>query len=187
MINRKAILIGFFPQKTKQVNLEVNGSYITEICSASEHISKGPDNWISNWKHNDPWMLYDSEAVAREVTGADYEAYDIYAYKLFPVIFEGTAETIIIIKSTISNELTDFAFLGYDIVSSTTGSGFECSPLSCNNGYEKYTVNKYCLISEINYAWETIKEIARDSKEKKSWEPGPYYLVEVYRQIKIKS
>lgn len=186
MENINPIFIGFFPKKTQCPRSFKRNTQIAEICSVSDHISAGPEDWINKWKHNTIWWLYDTEDIAAAVIGADKEAYDLYAYKIYPVVFDGETEKKLTIETTASESLRDYDFLGYDIVSRSEGTSFECSPLSCNYGYKEYKVNKYCLIDDFNKALRITKEIARDSKEKGSWEPGPYYLLEVYRKQKNK-
>jgi hypothetical protein len=178
----EAIFIGFFPKKTHRPPAPLEKSTVEEFCSVSEHISKGPDGWIDRWQHNLTWWLFDTETAAWGVTGEDREAYDMYAYKLVPLVFDGTAETRIAVQTTATESLVDYRFLGYDIVSRSTGTSFECSPLSCNYGYQQYPVNRCCLIDDFREAWRIAREMARASREKHAWEPGPYYLVEVYRR-----
>jgi hypothetical protein len=184
MMTTDFTLIGFFPKKTQCPESFSENSPIVEICSVSEDISPGPDDWIDKWKHNTTWWLYDSEDVAWELTGSEREAYDMYAYKLCPVVFDGEKETQIVVESTAEGQLDGYQFLGYDMVSRSSDNAFECSPLSCNYGYKQYKVNRYCLVDEFEEALRITREIARDSKAKRSWEPGPYYLLEVYRKEK---
>ena len=116
MATVKAILIGFFPKKTARDVPWLGASHVEEICSVSNCVSKPPTDWIGHWKHNMTWWLYDSEADAWEVTGAEREAYDMYAYKMFPVVFEGAGEHPIEVTATAKGGLTDYEFIGYDAV-----------------------------------------------------------------------
>jgi hypothetical protein len=70
-----------------------------------------------------------------------------------------------------------FEKLGYDIVTRYAGNIFEHSPLSCNGLAEEIKVNRYCLIDGSEMAFEIAKQF-----EVKGAEPGPYYVVEVWRQ-----
>ena len=82
-----AILIGFFPKRTHQPPQWMKAPIVREICSVSNCISEGPDGWIDMWKHSDPWGLFDSEEIAWSVTEDDTAGFDMYAYKMFPVVF----------------------------------------------------------------------------------------------------
>jgi hypothetical protein len=147
-------------------------------------MSKGPDDWIDKWKHN-AWCLYDTEDIAWEIIHDDPTCYDMYAYKLFPFIFDGGAGAVVSVEPTASGQLLDYDFLGYDPVSREAYTiQFGCSPLSCNQGFEQYRVNRFCLLDDLADSWRITAEIAEAAKKTRSWEPGPYYLCEVYRKRK---
>lgn len=179
----ESILIGYFPKKIALRDDWLKNPVVEDIYSVSECISKGPDNWIDMWKHNITWWLFDTPEAGVEVLGANYADFIMLAYKLFPVQFDGGKLRSLEVISAARDELTDFEFLGYDIVSRSAEIAevrFEHSPLSCNNGCEKIPVNKHCLINDLETAWTTAELISAESKNG-LWEPGPYCLVEVYR------
>ena len=66
--------------------------------------------------------------------------------------------------------------LGYDAVGADLGGFPECSPLSCNGGAEEFATNEWCLLETAD---EAAHAAARFSGEE--WEPGTYYVVEVWR------
>jgi hypothetical protein len=181
------VFVGYFPKitaqrkdlKTDKGEIWLKNEIVEEICSVSDCISKAPEGWIDKWKHNDLWF-YDTEAAALEIISKDKEKYDLFAYKLYPLKFNhGTANTIEI-KSNAAENLKSYNLVGYDAVQKTEGvADFGCSPLSCNNACEKYIVNKYCLFDNLDYAYQSCLKI-----EQENWEPGPYYLFEVYRKNK---
>jgi hypothetical protein len=179
------ILIGFFPKRTARPDAWFGETSVEEVCSVSDCISTGPEDWINRWKHNMTWWLFDTEEVAWEIVGEDRPAYDMYAYRLFPVVFDGSVVSPVAVEATATGDLSEYDFLGYDPVSREEGiSDFGHSPLSCNKGFDQYQVNRFCLLDDLNAAWRITSEIARDAKEKHSWEPGPYYLCEVHRKRK---
>ena len=185
MIRPDPILIGYFPKITACPDSWFGTTPAKEICSVCTCISKAPDGWIDRWKHNTAWWLYDTEQLARSILETNAELYDIYAYKLFPIVFDGYTASPIVVESGATGDLSDFDFLGYDAASREENvTGFCHSPLSCNRGCDKYQVNRYCLIDDLEEAWRITSEIARDANEKKSWEPGKYYLCGVYRKRK---
>lgn len=178
-----SVFIGYFPKKTMKQNGLSKNPAVKEICSVSTCISEGPNDWINKWKHND-WWYYDTESIAMEVIEDSKNLYDIYAYKVLPIVFDGGIEKPIDVKTTAKENLGEYELLGYDVISRFTGNEFGCSPLSCNYGCDTYEVNRFCLIDRLDDVWRICKEIAKDSKEKNKWEPGPYYLIEVYRKLK---
>jgi hypothetical protein len=193
-----SILIGFFPKITHRNDDWFENPIVEEICSVSNCISSCPIDWINLWMHNDSSWLYDTENIVQDVIDLAGQEMDVYAYKLLPVVFDGDKEIPFTIESSASGSLEQFDFLGYDMVSRSRNESyepwplsynnvidsFEHSPLSCNQGCKDYRVNKFCLIDQLEDAWRITKEIAADSKNKKTWEPGRYYLLEVYRRQK---
>jgi hypothetical protein len=171
------VLIGFFPKETYRPPEGPFPPVVKEICSVSTCISDGPKGWIDTWKHSDPWGLFDTEGIARSVIGGDVARFDVYAYRMFPTVFDkGGAAPIHV--TALNSGLDGFDFLGYDMVSRSSSSFFECSPLSCSGDCGRYQVNRYCLIDDLETAWQAALEIAADNTS----EPGPYYLLEVWRK-----
>jgi len=190
MMSRPApVLIGFFPKKTARPDAWFGKTSVEEVCSVSNCISSGPDDWTNLWKHNTTWWLFDTEEAAWQVVGEDRRAYDMYAYRLFPVVFDGSNVSPLTVEPSTTGDLSGYDFLGYDLVSHEEGAlEFEFtsghSPLSCNHGFDQFPVNRFCLLDDLDAAWRITGEIACDAKVKRSWEPGPYYLCEVHRKRK---
>lgn len=174
---KSAQFVGFFPKKTAVRPDGFNNPVIEEICSVSECISEGPVGWVKKWKHNE-LGFFNSEKIAREIIGQNPEVFDLYAYKMFPLEFNHGNVSAYSISVQLSWEFPDYEFLGYDCISRSTGSSFfECSALSCNAGYEEFPVNRYCLLDDFDAAYQAAAEFSKDK-----YEPGPYYLFEVYRK-----
>jgi hypothetical protein len=171
-------LIGYFPKRTSKQPTWLNSPAVEEICSVSTCISEGPDDWIEAWRHNEQWV-YDSPKLAWSVVPEkDYVAFDLYAYRIFPIEFRKGVPTQVILPEIHATPLNKtFKYLGYDVVSSTTGNAFECSPLSCNNWAEKVQVNRHCLLDSLDMAFDLANKVEAEGAE-----PGPYYVVEVYRK-----
>jgi hypothetical protein len=176
-----AILIGYFPKKTKLIPEWLKAGNVEMVCSASTCISEEPEGWINHWKHNE-CFLYNTIGDARSILDKlnDKNGYDIYAFKKYPIRLENGSSAEEIIPSVSVEPLNEnFEFLGYDAVSMSMSPIFECSPLSCNRGAETMKVNKYCLFETFEKALSGAVEFSKGN-----WEPGPYYIVEVYRLIK---
>lgn len=174
------VLIGYFPKKTVRRPEWVKADHVSEICSVSEHNSEGPPDWDDEWIHNKHWV-FNSPEDALLVIVQDAEEYDMYAYRLYPVRVDKTEifdEEVI--EPSVKPLSDEFELLGYDAVSRSCGSSFECSPLSCNNGAETFRCNSKCLF----YTFEEALAGAREFSSGE-WEPGPYYVVEVFRKPRL--
>jgi hypothetical protein len=179
------VFLGYFPKRTMGRSEWFKNTAVEEVGSVSDCMSKAPEGWIDQWKHN-AWGLYDTEDLAWGIISDDPTSYDMYAYKLFPFMFDGSAGSAVSLDRTATARLADYEFLGYDPVSrETCVMEFGHSPLSCNRGFEQYRVNRFCLLDQLQESWRITAEIARAAKEIGSWEPGPYYLCEVYRKRRI--
>jgi hypothetical protein len=176
------ILIGYFPKRTKRKPEWLEAAGVVEICSVSCCISEEPEEWIDKWLHNDMWV-YDSPELAWSVVPeAARPEYDLFAYKLFPVVFENQERKPFALPEIHPQPLSDsFRKLGYDAVSRFAGAAFECSPLSCNSMADEVPVNRYCLFDEPEIALQKAADF-----EASGCEPGPYFVVEVWRRAVTK-
>ena len=167
--------VGFLPKRTEKKPDWLESQGVTEICSVSDCISPSPENWIEKWKHNE-FGFFDSEGLALSILD-DAGPYDLYAYKMFPLQFSDGEVVPYTIHVNLTTVLASFDFLGYDPVSRSAGSFPECSPLSCNNAASDFKVNEYCLIQDLEPAYQAAIQISKGN-----YEPGPYHLFEVYRK-----
>lgn len=169
-------LIGYFPKRVSPAPLELREAGAEEICSVSECIAPGPENWVEAWLHN-AFGCFNSPDLARRVAGDAAGDFQILAYRLLPLRFRsGITESLEVeLPAAVALSL-DFQPLGFDAVSKSVSDGFECSPLSCNWMGLEVAVNRHCLIDHLDAA---IALAARFSVEEP--EPGPYYVVEVLR------
>lgn len=168
--------VGFFPKLPCPSPRGFGNSTIKEVCSVSNCIADGPDDWIEKWLHNE-FCFYDSEEKVDAVLGNKKSSFHYYAYKLYPIQFtEGKANRYPL-SISLDCSLSDYNLLGYDAVSRYGRSNFGCSPLSCNGMYAEYQVNQYCLIDILENAYNCCLKV-----ESEGAEPGPYFLFEVYRK-----
>ena len=168
------VFLGYLPRNTAKRSDWLQNDKVAEICSASTCISTRLEGTITT-KLNQ-WGLYDSE---------DFQGIsdlDIFAFNLLPVRFDRLRQ-IPMELSARKQDLLDYTFLGFDIVTLSESSQIACSPLSCNGGAEFFEANQFCLIDRFEDAWRVCATIASESALNR-WEPGPYFLVEVFRKFK---
>ncbi|MCB0116944.1 MAG: hypothetical protein R2873_17830 [Caldilineaceae bacterium] len=171
-----AILIGYFPKRTAVRPPWVHADSVEEIASVSECISPGPSAQNEHWSPNE-FGFFDSPAVAHAVLGDDAAEFDIYAYQLYPIlVHQGAARPAQVTPPTVEPLDVNFHLLGYDAVSRSHGKNFECSPLSCNDAAREHEVTRDCLFANYDAALAGATEFSNGN-----YEPGPYYIVEVYR------
>jgi len=173
---------GFLPKKVARNPAWLKNPVVEAIGSISECISKAPPGRIDHWIHND-LALYDTlEAAQAVIPQGQEDDYKIFAYRVFPVCFDAQgmkAEEAWVGKvNAPATILHGWEFLGYDLAGRSTGYGFECSPLSCNHCAENTPVNRYCLLDDLQLA---IQKGIEFGNPQSGVEPGPYYLVEVYK------
>ena len=109
-------LIGFFPKLPCPKPNGIKNDTVKEICSVSNCISEGPENWIDKWKHNEIGF-YNSEEIMLPVLKKYREKYNFFASKLYPLIFINGAVKDYKISLNLKTILSDYNFLGFDIVS----------------------------------------------------------------------
>ena len=127
-------LIGYFPKRTMKRPDWLKASGVEEVCSVSTCVSNAPDGWIDQWRHNEMWAFDTPELALSVVPEAARGEFELYAYQMFPVQFdEGQQHPFEIPPLRVAPLLPSFVRLGFDVVSRSCGSSFECSPLSCNH------------------------------------------------------
>ena len=151
---------------------------VDEVCSVSICVSDGPDGWLNQWRHNEMWAYDTPELALSVVPDAARGEFDLYAYQMFPVQFaEGQQQPFVFPPLHVAPMPSSFERLGFDVVSRSGGSNFECSPLSCNHMAEHVAVSRHCLVDDAAVAFQLAAEF-----EAGGCEPGPYCVVEVWRQ-----
>jgi hypothetical protein len=174
-------LIGYFPKHILPRPDWLKVELVKEVCSVSECVSPGPEGWIDHWAHNDLWVFNDERAAWGVVPeGRSNPGFHLFAYRLFPVEFVGGKSRPFPIPPLSVQPLPDgYRWLGYDVVSRWCGSSFECSPLSCNHAAEHHAVNEHCLVADLA---DALRLGALFSRVENGYEPGPYFIVEVWRR-----
>jgi hypothetical protein len=168
---------GYFPKKVVPRPDWLEVPSVVEICSVSECMSPGPSDWIDQWKHNTETWLFDTvEAAASVLPAGERDAFTIFGYRFWDgEANEGDVRPLPSFASPPGPE-PEFESLGFDAVGHW-GTGFNCSPLSCNHGASKLETNEHCLFKTAEAAIAGAKLFSSGG-----WEPGPYWVVEVLRR-----
>ncbi len=176
------VFVGFFPKRTERKTDWISNPAVAEICSVSLCFSQGPEDWIERWEHNH-FGFYNSEELAHGILGREELDFDLYAYKMYCLSFDGGEVHPYPSPVRLERDLSAFELLGHDAVNRSEPDApnvqcsFDCSPLSCNNAASIFPVNRHCLITDLDDAYRTCIAISKGA-----YEPGPYSLFEIYRR-----
>jgi hypothetical protein len=168
--------LGFFPKRVSARPAWLGDPRVERIASVSTCISAGPDDWVAAWQHNDVG-LYDTIDRARSV--ADGHGFELHGYRVADVAYDGGRLAAPTIPQVAADAIPEgWAFLGWDAVGRTS-SWFDCSPLTCNGGSPRFDVNRHGLFASLEGALEGARTFSDPAG---GWEPGPYYVVEVWAE-----
>lgn len=169
--------IGFLPKNTAIPTGWSSLRQVTEICSVSCHVNSTPDGCFERWVHN-RLGFFSTLADARAAIATHPESFVVFAYRLLMVRFAAGRQEALLPDDSLAESIPcSFVSRGFDVVSRSVTSFFECSPLSCNGMADEVPVNSGCLVETVE---EAIALAERFSLEQP--EPGPYYVVEVLRE-----
>ena len=166
-------LAGYFPKPAAVPDGWPAAARVDEICSVSTCLNAPPAGWIHRWLHNE-LGFFNTRADARAVG----PGLALFAYRLWPFRFaEGRLEALAVPHLAVEPLSADFVSLGFDAVSKSASSFFECSPLSCNTMAAEIPVNRFCLVDSRPEAAALAERFSRGNQE-----PGPYHVLEVLRE-----
>lgn len=155
---------------------------VDEICSVSKCIAMGPEGWRDQEKHNF-YGMYNNPDVAWSVVPVEVRAnFELFAYRLYLMEFnDGRGEPMEEWwELTVQPMPSTFVRLGWDAVEGGQYQGFGCSPMSCNSGCHDVEIankNRHCLVSTEQEGIELARHFSICQPE-----PGPYCVVEVWRE-----
>jgi hypothetical protein len=155
--------------------------HVEEVCSVSNCIARGFGG-TDDPASDPPLGLYADPGRAWAVVPVEARAdCALYAYRLGPVQFADGVEEAIDLwwEPAVRPMAGTFVRLGWDAVVGGNGHSFGCSPLSCNSGADIVRcpeINRYCLVGD---EWAAAA-LARSFSVTQP-EPGPYCVVEVWR------
>ena len=169
------ILIGYLLKRITRPAEWLAALGVREIASAGYCLAQPPDDWVARWTHNAMWLYSTRAAALALVPEGERNQFRLYAYRVFPTLFDQGTEAVLPIPE-LDVEPVDETFqpLGFDVVSRSAGTTFECSPLSCNDEATQTVVNEFCLMPDLPSALSAAATFSLDEPE-----PGPYVVVEV--------
>ena len=175
---------GYFARRVKPKPDHLPAPAVREICSVSECISPGADNWIASWRHNSLGWFNSIAEAEKVVPAAERGAYRLFAYRIHPELFRGRHRVPLELPDDVRPDPlpAGFATIGYDCASRSAAAtlSFECSPLSCNGLASEMPVNVHCLFPTLALAIAGAERFAVEQPE-----PGDYYVVEVLEGARI--
>ena len=172
------ILGGYFARRVKPKPEHLSAPGVREICSVSECMSPGHDDWIKSWRHNSlGWFNTVSDAIG-VVPEAERGEFRLFAYRIHPEAFRGRERLPLTVPDDVRPEAPPAGFrsIGFDSASRSSDAGLslECSPLSCNGMASELAANEHCLFATLDDAIAGAVQFAVEQPE-----PGDYYVVEV--------
>jgi len=187
-----AVFLGYCAKRYGPLPKDHDWGVAAEVCSASGCIAGHPPGWFDD--PFEPPVLNragctNTASAARErVPEPERPAYRIFAYRAMPAVFDKADLTPVTTKALFEeynylaelpeeSDLSGFDRLGFDIVQYSNAINWGCSPLSCNYRYQHHAVNRYCLIDTVEGAVQAARSFALTEPE-----PGPYIVVEVFRE-----
>jgi hypothetical protein len=175
---------GYFARRVAPAPEHLGAPGVREICSVSECMSPGADDWISAWRHNGfGWfnLVADAVSVVPEARRGEFR---LFAYRIHPDVFQGPARVTVSLPGDVHPEPLPEGFrsIGFDSASRSSAEGLslECSPLSCNGLAAELPVNEHCLFPSLAAAIAGAQRFAAEQPE-----PGDYYVVEVLEGPRI--
>jgi hypothetical protein len=175
---------GYFARRVKPRPDHLDAPGAREICSVSECMSPGADNWIAAWRHNSlGWFNRVADALS-VVPEEQRHEFRVFAYRVHPEVFRDGKRIELSLPADVRPEPLPpgFSSIGFDSASKSSeeGQSLECSPLSCNGLAAELTVNEHFLFPSLDAAVASAARFAVEQPE-----PGDYYVVEVLEGPRI--
>lgn len=155
---------------------------VERIFSVCGCCSEDFADYIAHWKHNGHWLFNVPEDMNEimETEGVSRSGLTLFYYEIHEAEFDEVECTwsTFEIESSFETNITEPAgktLHGFDVVSYSSGTSPECSPLACNSLADTLSVNQNCLL-------ETFAETkaALENGRFTRCEPGPYRIFAVY-------
>nr|BAF45157.1 hypothetical protein [uncultured bacterium] len=155
---------------------------VKNIYSVSGCVSEDFEDWVNYWKHNGYWF-FDSPQIIKDLAlghNLSLKGMKLFYYLAYEKQWDDANHEWIAYEpeeSFLTNVAapSESVVEGYDIVSFSSQTSAECSPLSCNHMSEEIMVNSHCLLLSFQEAKKLI-----EANTFHDCEPGPYRIFEVH-------
>lgn len=155
---------------------------VVDIYSVSTCLSKdftGGSGW---WEVNGYWF-FDSPALIQQAAHENEIALDgmsLFYYESYEREFDGIQNKWLPVtpNAAFATQVVlpvQPRLEGFDVVTFSTGTSPECSPLSCNHLASEIATNAHCLLPSLEQARHLLENGAFTHSE-----PGPYRVFAVY-------
>jgi hypothetical protein len=176
------IPVGYMAKRVSIRPQWIAAERVVDVYSVSNCISNDFADYVDYWKHNGFWFFDSPEVIrtlAREYS-MDLAGTTLFFYEVHEREFNDTerrwksfkAEPVFTTQVVLPSERT---LEGYDVVTFSTGTSPECSPLSCNSLAAEVETNQHCLLASLERAQRLLETGAFNRTE-----PGPYRIFAVY-------
>lgn len=153
---------------------------VVNIYSVSGCISEDFADYFRYWKHNGYWMFDTPETICSvsKENSINLVGMKLFYYEVYEQEFDGRGWKPFSPEPSFKTGVSVPAnkhLEGFDVVTFSSGTSPECSPLSCNSMAEELPTNIHCLFDTFEEAERNLNDGAfRDA------EPGPYRIFAVY-------
>lgn len=153
---------------------------VEELCSVSHCIAARPEIINNTIRFNEYGGYESPEQAWAEVPDEQRKDFDLFALGIGPFLYrDGKEEPLDFSELEVSEVSENFVLLGYDAVQLDYHTSLGCSPISCNGQTIDVKLNRYCLVDTEIEGIELARRFSIENPE-----PGPYCLVEVWREMK---
>lgn len=172
---------GYMAKRVMKRPESLNAHDADDIFSVSHCMSEDFADYINFWKHNGYW-LFDAPQIIRQIAdenSIDLKGTTLFYYEVYELQFEedngwkSFAPEPSIPTAVIEPAATHLE--GFDVVTFSSQTSPECSPLSCNHLAGEVNTNSHCLLFSLEDAIQQLEQ----GKFRNS-EPGPYRIFAVY-------
>ena len=177
------IRLGYMAKQVVRDPDWLGASQVKEICAVSNCISKKFCDYVTYWQHNGYWFfnsLMKIEYVCHKA-GLNILDFTLFYYEGHDLQYDAQVKTWSSYRpesdfEAAVNPPQTARRLGFDVVTFSTQTQPECSPLSCNLLAEEVPVNEHCLLDSLEAAIQLLESGACDNTE-----PGPFRIIGVHQ------
>lgn len=173
--------VGYIAKRVSERPDWLRAPQVRDIYSVSNCVSADFADYVGLWRHNG-YFFFDTAEVIRIATAENstpLRGTSLFYYEAYEVEFDGKRwrpyGAVPGIETNVRAPHTQY-LEGFDVVTFSSESSPECSPLSCNSLAEVIPTNEHCLLTSFEEAERNIE----NGVFLKEGEPGPWRIFAVY-------